>query len=70
MKTSKQIDEVPRTEWKGKFCVMRETEPRKSMKFSQLHDDVLSATDEAQRLNDMHPEVRYLVMKVVTVVGF
>ena len=70
MKTSKQIDEVPRNEWQGKFCVMRETEPRKSMKFSRLHDDVLSATEEAQRMNGEHPEARYLVMKVVTVVGF
>ena len=70
MKTSTKIDATPREEWKGKFCVMRETESKKNMKFSHLHSDVLSATEEAERMNSEKPEVRYMVVRVVTVVGY
>ena len=70
MKTSKPFDETAREEWKGKFCVMRETESRKNMKFAQLHDDVLTATEEAERMNSEKPEVRYMVVKVVAVIGY
>ena len=68
MKAINPVNKIPRTEWKGKFCVMRQTETLKNMKFSSLHDDVLSATEEAQRLNSERPDVAYMVIRVVTVV--
>lgn len=48
---------------------MRQSETGKRMVFTALHDDVLTATDEAQRLNSENPHLRYLVLKVVTAIG-
>lgn len=69
MKTSKPVNETPLPKITGKFCVMRQSHTSKRMVFTHLHDDVLSATEEAQRLNSESPHLRYLVMKVVTAIG-
>lgn len=69
MKTSKLVTETPLAKITGKFCVMRQSHTSKRMVFTALHDDVLSASEEAQRLSAESPDLRYLVMKVVTAVG-
>jgi hypothetical protein len=69
-KTSKPMEAVPREEWKGKFCVMRESRTHKNMRFASLHDDALLANEEAERMNTLHPELRFMVVRVVNVVGY
>jgi endonuclease V-like protein UPF0215 family len=69
MKTSKLANETPLPKLTGKFCVMRQSHTVKRMVFTAVHDDVLSATEEAQRLHAEKPDLRYLVMKVVTAIG-
>ena len=69
MKTSKPVNETPLPKITGKFCVMRQSHTSKRMVFTALHDDALSATEEAQRLHSESPDLRYLVVKVVTAIG-
>ena len=69
MKTSKLANETPLPKLIGKFCVMRQSHTIKRMVFTTVHDDVLSATEEAQRLQMEKPDLRYLVMKVVTAIS-
>jgi hypothetical protein len=68
MKTSLSMTQIPKENWNGKFAVMRQTLNKHGMKFFVLHNDVLSATEEAQRLNNEDPEGYFLVVKIVATV--
>jgi hypothetical protein len=68
-KTSKPLLMVPMDKLTGKYGVMRQSTSLKRMKFQALHDDVLSATEEAKRMKDEHPDLLFMVVKVITSIG-
>lgn len=68
MKTSTDFNQLPLLT--GKFAVVRQSQNLTKMKFAQIHDDSLSAIDEAERLLAEDPTGKFLVIKVITTIGF
>lgn len=69
MKTSKHFTAVPLADLRGQFAVARQSSGLRNMRFTSIHADVMSATDEAQRLQAIRPDLRYMVIKIIANVG-
>jgi len=60
------IGETPLLDLQGMYAVMRQSRKTKSMRFTCIHDSLLKATQEADRLSKQADGKRYLVVQVVS----
>jgi hypothetical protein len=59
------IGETPFKNIHGMYAVMRQSRSIKSMRFTCIHDSLLNAIQEADRLALQNKTERYLVVRVV-----